>query len=55
MKQSLAHMALVVRDYEKMRTLGITFVRDPKEMDYGTVAVFLDLYENRWDLIQFTD
>ena len=43
------------RDYEKMRALDITFVRDPKEMNYGTVAVFQDLYGNRWDLIQFTD
>ena len=43
------------RDYDRMRALDITFVRDPKEMDYGTVAVFQDLYGNRWDLIQFTD
>jgi len=27
-------------------------VRDPKEADYGMVAVFLDLYGNRWDLLQ---
>ena len=43
------------RDYEKMRALDITFVRDPKEMDYGTVAVFLDLYGNKWDLVQFAE
>lgn len=43
------------RDYERMRALGIEFVRDPKEVDYGTVAVFLDLYGNRWDLIEFAD
>jgi hypothetical protein len=28
------------------------FVRDPKEEVYGTVAVFQDLYGNRWDLLQ---
>ena len=32
---------------------GITFVREPKVEPYGTVAVFLDLYGNRWDLVQF--
>lgn len=40
------------RDYEQMKTRGVKFVRDPKEQDYGTVAVFEDLYGNRWDLIQ---
>jgi hypothetical protein len=28
-------------------------VRHPKDADYGRVAVFLDLYGNRWDLVQF--
>jgi catechol 2,3-dioxygenase-like lactoylglutathione lyase family enzyme len=40
------------RDYEGMRREGIRFVREPKEADYGTVAVFADLYGNLWDLIQ---
>lgn len=40
------------RDYKDMITAGITFVRDPKEESYGTVAVFQDLYGNLWDLIQ---
>ena len=31
---------------------GIKFVRDPQEQDYGTVAVFEDLYGNLWDLLQ---
>ena len=30
----------------------ITFVRPPSEQSYGTVAVFEDLYGNRWDLVQ---
>ncbi len=41
------------RDYNKMIEDGITFVRPPKEEDYGTVAVFADLYGNLWDLIEF--
>jgi hypothetical protein len=32
---------------------GITFVREPKQAPYGTVAVFEDLYGNLWDLVQF--
>jgi uncharacterized glyoxalase superfamily protein PhnB len=40
------------RDYNEMRSMGIRFVREPKEAPYGTVAVFEDLYGNLWDLIQ---
>lgn len=40
------------RDYNEMVDLGIEFVRPPKEEDYGTVAVFKDLYGNLWDLLQ---
>lgn len=43
------------RDYERMKTAGIRFVREPATHDYGTVAVFEDLYGNRWDLIERTD
>lgn len=43
------------RDYNEMIALGITFVRDPKEADYGTVAVFKDLYGNLWDLVEFVE
>jgi catechol 2,3-dioxygenase-like lactoylglutathione lyase family enzyme len=43
------------RDYEAMLAKGIEFVRPPVEQGYGTVAVFLDLYGNRWDLVQFSD
>jgi catechol 2,3-dioxygenase-like lactoylglutathione lyase family enzyme len=39
------------RDYARMREKGVEFVREPAEQAYGTVAVFRDLYENRWDLI----
>lgn len=43
------------RDYNEMVERGIEFERDPKEADYGTVAVFKDLYGTLWDLIQFAD
>ena len=40
------------RDYDAMVAKGIEFVREPKEAEYGTVAVFRDLYGNLWDLLQ---
>ncbi|NWJ53140.1 MAG: VOC family protein [Bacteroidetes bacterium] len=40
------------RDYTEMVSLGIKFVRSPKDAPYGTVAVFEDLYGNLWDLVQ---
>ena len=40
------------RDYERLRARGVTFVREPQQYDYGTVAVFADLYGNLWDLLQ---
>ncbi len=40
------------RDYREMLSAGIHFVREPKNAAYGIVAVFEDLYGNRWDLIQ---
>jgi len=43
------------RDYARMQERGISFVREPKEMDYGTVAVFADLYGNLWDLLQLRE
>ena len=41
------------RDYRAMLAAGISFVREPSEHAYGIVAVFEDLYGNRWDLVQF--
>ena len=40
------------RDYNQMTSNGIEFVRKPKKEDYGTVAVFKDLYGNLWDLLE---
>jgi uncharacterized glyoxalase superfamily protein PhnB len=35
-----------------MTAKGVKFVRKPKDELYGTVAVFEDLYGNKWDLLQ---
>lgn len=40
------------RDHARMRAAGVRFVEPPREESYGTVAVFLDLYGNRWDLVE---
>jgi catechol 2,3-dioxygenase-like lactoylglutathione lyase family enzyme len=42
------------RDYEDYKAKGVKFVREPKKEDYGTVAVFADLYGNLWDLVEFS-
>jgi catechol 2,3-dioxygenase-like lactoylglutathione lyase family enzyme len=41
------------RDYNNMLSQDIKFIREPKNEEYGTVAVFEDLYGNLWDLIEF--
>jgi catechol 2,3-dioxygenase-like lactoylglutathione lyase family enzyme len=41
------------RDYHAWRARGVTVVREPQRMAYGVVAVFADLYGNRWDLIEY--
>src|SRR5262245_21345009 len=41
------------RDYNRMTSAGVRFVRPPNEAPFGTVAVFEDLYGNRWDLVQY--
>ena len=41
------------RDYQRLLDRGVRIEREPMEADYGTVAVFLDLYGNKWDLIEF--
>lgn len=43
------------RDYNEMKEIGIEFEREPKDAEYGTVAVFKDLYGNLWDLVQFNE
>ncbi|WP_031086425.1 VOC family protein [Streptomyces sp. NRRL WC-3549] len=39
-------------DRERMRAAGVRFLEEPRREAYGTVAVFEDLYGNRWDLLQ---
>jgi len=34
-----------------MQSRGIKFLETPREESYGTVAVFEDLYGNKWDLL----
>jgi catechol 2,3-dioxygenase-like lactoylglutathione lyase family enzyme len=40
------------RDYDQFTKNGVEWVRPPATTDYGTVAVFKDLYGNQWDLIE---
>ena len=40
------------RDYQNLIDNGINIVREPNSEDYGTVAVFEDIYGNLWDLIE---
>jgi catechol 2,3-dioxygenase-like lactoylglutathione lyase family enzyme len=40
------------RDYRELSARGVRFTEKPRAESYGTVAVFEDLYGNRWDLIQ---
>jgi len=38
--------------YSLLLERGVRFCERPRREPYGTVAVFLDLYDNRWDLIE---
>ncbi len=40
------------RDHARFAAAGVEFVREPRQEPYGTVAVFLDAFGNRWDLIE---
>jgi catechol 2,3-dioxygenase-like lactoylglutathione lyase family enzyme len=40
------------RDHTALLARGVGFVETPREEDYGIVAVFEDLYGNRWDLLE---
>ncbi len=39
-------------DYQRMLSAGVKFLEQPRHESYGSVAVFEDLYGNRWDLMQ---
>jgi catechol 2,3-dioxygenase-like lactoylglutathione lyase family enzyme len=39
-------------DYNHMQSRGVRFTEQPRHEAYGWVVVFLDLYGNKWDLVQ---
>jgi catechol 2,3-dioxygenase-like lactoylglutathione lyase family enzyme len=39
-------------DYDHMQAHGVRFTEEPRHEPYGWVVVFLDLYGNRWDLLE---
>jgi catechol 2,3-dioxygenase-like lactoylglutathione lyase family enzyme len=39
-------------DYNHMQSCGVRFTEAPRQEPYGWVVVFLDLYGNRWDLVE---
>ena len=41
-----------MRDYQDLQLKGVRIVREPSVEEYGTVAVFADLYGNLIDLIE---
>jgi catechol 2,3-dioxygenase-like lactoylglutathione lyase family enzyme len=42
-------------DYQHMQSRGVRFTEEPRAEAYGRVVVFLDLYGNKWDLVQPDD
>jgi len=40
------------RDHAGMTAAGVTFLDTPRVEPYGTVAVFVDLYGTKWDLLE---
>ncbi|MFF9430852.1 VOC family protein [Streptomyces sp. NPDC090082] len=46
------HTEDFARDHERMSAAGVKFLEEPRHEPYGSVAVFEDLYGNRWDLLQ---
>lgn len=46
------HTADFQRDAARLQSAGVRFLEAPRQETYGTVAVFVDLYGNKWDLIE---
>jgi catechol 2,3-dioxygenase-like lactoylglutathione lyase family enzyme len=46
------HTSDIWSDYRHMQSRAVRFIGEPRHEDYGLVVVFLDLYGNKWDLIQ---
>ena len=51
--EELTRLTAHLDEIERLLDKGVRIDREPLEADYGTVAVFLDLYGNKWDLIEF--
>jgi catechol 2,3-dioxygenase-like lactoylglutathione lyase family enzyme len=43
------------RDYSTLKTRGLNFIEEPRQEPYGIVAIFEDLYGNRWDFIEYAE
>jgi len=41
-----------VASYARLESAGVRFTESPRQESYGRVVVFLDLYGNKWDLIE---
>jgi catechol 2,3-dioxygenase-like lactoylglutathione lyase family enzyme len=46
------HTGDFARDYPRMKSRGVRFIEEPRHEAYGDVVVFLDLYGNKWDLVE---
>ena len=46
------HTENFAAEHDRMQAAGVSFVESPRREAYGTVAVFEDLYGNRWDLVE---
>lgn len=42
-------------DYRYMQSRGVQFTEEPRHEPYGHVVVFIDIYGNKWDLVQHND
>ncbi|MCB6179641.1 VOC family protein [Rhodobacter sp. Har01] len=42
-------------DYQHMQAQGVKFESAPRNESYGRVAVWIDPWGNRWDLIEFAN
>jgi len=49
------HTADFWKDYAAMRARGVRFLETPRSEPYGLVAVFLDPWGGKWDLLQPAD
>jgi len=40
------------KTYAELQSRGVRFIESPRDESYGRVVVFLDLYGNKWDLLE---